>query len=55
MLFRSYELLDGYALESRVKGILNGLGLAPEFWDMSSVRLSGGEKTRLQLAALLVS
>lgn len=50
-----YELLDGYALESRVKGILNGLGLAPEFWDMPSVRLSGGEKTRLQLAALLVS
>ncbi|MGI6449400.1 MAG: ABC-F family ATP-binding cassette domain-containing protein [Desulfitobacteriia bacterium] len=52
-LTESYERTGGYALESRVRRILAGLGLAEEHSkDVSS--LSGGQKTRLALSKLLL-
>ncbi len=50
-----FELLGGYAWESRLCGVLKGLGLTEEFWDKPVQVLSGGEKTRLALAKMLLS
>ena len=49
-----FESLGGYSWESRLAGVLKGLGLTEEFWDKSVCHLSGGEKTRLALAKMLL-
>lgn len=49
-----FESLGGYSWESRLAGVLKGLGLTEEFWDKSVCNLSGGEKTRLALAKMLL-
>ena len=53
-LTRAFEEADGYAWKSLVSGVLNGLGFKPSQYDQSVDSLSGGEKTRLCLARLLL-
>lgn len=51
---KHYEYLDGYHYENRIKRVLIGLGYAEEWWKQDAATLSGGQKTRLMLAAALV-
>ncbi|MDO5298745.1 MAG: ABC-F type ribosomal protection protein [Clostridia bacterium] len=53
-LLRTFEESDGYSWRSMVSGVLNGLGFAPAQYEQNVDSLSGGEKTRLCLARLLL-
>ena len=53
-LMRRFEEADGYAWKSMVSGVLNGLGFKPTQYEQNVDSLSGGEKTRLCLARLLL-
>lgn len=53
-LLHAFEEADGYAWKSMVAGVLNGLGFKPSQYDQSVDSLSGGERTRLCLARLLL-
>ncbi len=50
-----FEALGGYAIELRCEPILAGLGLQDVGLDTPVQRLSGGQRTRLGLARLLVA
>ena len=50
-----FEMQNGYALESEITGVLKGLGFTPEEFDKKLGTLSGGQKTRVALARLLLS
>lgn len=49
-----YEHADGYNYENRIKIVLHGLGFAEKEWDKPAENFSGGQKTRILLAAALV-
>ncbi len=49
-----YERLDGASYESRVKEVLNWLGLGEHHWPVEANLLSGGQKKLVLLAKLLV-
>ena len=49
----AFEEAGGYAIESKVRGILVGLGFSPKDHGKTLGLLSGGERTRLELARLL--
>lgn len=49
-----YMGLDGYHWETQVERKLLQLGLGRELWDQPLSQLSGGQKTRAQLARLMV-
>lgn len=49
-----FEVNDGYNIDSKIKTILNGMGFSNHNLDTNIDRLSGGEKTRLALAKLLL-
>ncbi len=51
---KRYEYLDGYHYENRIKRVLIGLGYTEDWWEQDAATLSGGQKTRLMLAAALV-
>ena len=51
---QDFENLGGYGWKSRLQGVLKGLGLTEDFWDKPVNTLSGGEKTRLALAKMLL-
>ena len=51
---KRYEFIDGYNFENRIKRVLIGLGYTEEWWSHDANTLSGGQKTRLMLAAALV-
>ena len=51
---RRYEYIDGYNYETRIKIVLNGLGFAEDEWQKPAQNFSGGQKTRILLAAALV-
>ena len=53
-LTHNYELMDGYAAKSKVTGILKGLGFNENEFDRKINTLSGGQKTRVFLAKLLL-
>ena len=50
-----YAHIDGYHYESNIKKVLIGLGYPEETWEKRADTLSGGQKTRLMLAAALVN
>ncbi len=54
-LQEKFELLGGYTYKSRIQQVLGGLGFTPDEFQMSVNHLSGGERTRLLLAKLLLS
>ena len=49
-----FQLQGGYELESRLQSVVGGLGFVDGDLDRELSRFSGGEKTRAQLAALLL-
>lgn len=51
---KRYENMDGYQYEQRIKRVLIGLGYTETWWQQEAATLSGGQKTRLMLAAALV-
>lgn len=53
-LNQRYERHGGYTYKSEVTGILNSMAFNEDFYDKKTDTLSGGERTRLALAALLL-
>lgn len=53
-VLKRYEFIDGYNYENRIKRVLIGLGYTEDWWAQDAATLSGGQKTRLMLAAALV-
>ncbi len=54
-LFDEFAELDGYGYKSKIKGVLKGLGFNEEDFERQVNILSGGQKSRLYLAKLLLS
>jgi ATP-binding cassette subfamily F protein 3 len=50
----AFELAGGYDYDLRIQQTLQGLGLGKQTWEMPLSHLSGGQKTRLLLARLLL-
>ena len=53
-LTHSYEDQKGYEAQSRVRGVLTGLGFSREEWAKPLPALSGGQQTRAALGKLLL-
>lgn len=60
-LLRQYDELteamkrnNGYGFRSEIRGVLSSMAFPEEYYDKSVEELSGGERTRLALAALLL-
>lgn len=54
-LLHEFQALDGYAYRSEATGVLKGLGFSEADFQTRCGALSGGQKTRVSLARLLVS
>lgn len=54
-LSQEYEQKGGFLIEGRIQGVLRGLGFPKERWSDPLVVLSGGERTRLALAKILLA
>lgn len=54
-LREDFEAQGGYRIDSEIQGVLQGLGLPKELWHQSPAKFSGGEKTRVALARLLLT
>ena len=54
-LLNRFEDLRGYEYESRVRGVLKGLGFTEDEWVQPIWQLSGGQKTRIALGKLLLT
>ena len=50
-----FEQHDGYSYQSRMKGVLKGLGFTESDFTRPMNQLSGGQKTRVHLGKLLLS
>ena len=50
-----YKNRGGYTYKSEMNGVLNSMAFGSEFYDKKISTLSGGERTRLALACLLLS
>ncbi|WP_036730251.1 ABC-F family ATP-binding cassette domain-containing protein [Peptoniphilus mikwangii] len=55
ILQEKFSELDGYSYPSKIRGTLIGLGFTTEDFDKNVDELSGGQKSRLSLAKLLLS
>lgn len=53
-LSEEFKTNGGYSCEAVIRGVLDGLGFQPEDYDSPIGILSGGQKTRLALARLLL-
>ena len=53
-LQREYDMKGGYTYKSEITGILSSMAFGEKFYDKKISSLSGGERTRLALAALLL-
>lgn len=51
---QEYDRRGGYTYKSEITGILNSMAFGEDFYNKKIDTLSGGEKTRLALAALLL-
>ena len=54
-LLSYFEANDGYVVDVKIQSVLNGMGFAGRDLDTKISTMSGGEKTRLALAKLLLS
>lgn len=54
MLSEHFSEADGYSIENDVRTVLGRLGFTPDQYDQDVSSLSGGEKTRLAIARLLL-
>lgn len=50
----TFQELGGFSYTSKLTGVLKGLGFLPEEFSLLAKNLSGGQKTRLALAKLLL-
>ncbi len=50
----TFDLMGGYTFRSEIVGVLKGLGFSEEDFDRKASTLSGGQKTRAALGAILV-
>lgn len=50
-----FDRINGYAYQSELVGVLKGLGFENEDFDKKIASLSGGEKTRVALAKMLLT
>ncbi len=50
----SFKKQDGYAIESKMRGVLTGFGFDEDKYDLPVNSLSGGQKTKLALAKILL-
>ncbi|HYH02348.1 MAG TPA: ABC-F family ATP-binding cassette domain-containing protein, partial [Bacillota bacterium] len=50
-----FEERGGFQVEGRIQGVLRGLGFPRERWNDSPWQLSGGERTRLAMARILLT
>ncbi len=53
-LTAEFEAGDGYLIRVKIETVLNGMGFPKELYDRGIGSLSGGEKTRLAMAKLLL-
>ena len=53
-LQHKFEGAEGFSYESKVRGILKGLGFSTEDYDKKVSTFSGGQKTRIALAKVLL-
>ncbi|NLP45966.1 MAG: ABC-F family ATP-binding cassette domain-containing protein [Epulopiscium sp.] len=53
-LQHQYEEMGGYGYQSKIQGVLIGLGFTSEEFNQPIYQLSGGQKTRVSLAKLLL-
>ena len=53
-LTEQFSRMEGYAYEGEMLGVLAGLGLSADMYSRTVGTLSGGERTRLSLAKLLL-
>ncbi len=49
-----FETHEGYIIDVKIKTVLNGMGFYADSYEKNILKLSGGEKTRLALAKLLL-
>lgn len=54
-LTQAFENQDGYAIKSQVQGVLKGLGFTEDAFERKVNTLSGGQKSRLNIARLLLT
>lgn len=54
-LSHEFELMNGYAWQSEITGVLKGLGFDEPEFSKAVATLSGGQKTRVSLGKLLLS
>ena len=54
-LLNEFESCGGYRYENRIKEIAAGLGLDEKFYNVKTSELSGGQKSRLGLAKVLLA
>lgn len=54
-LTSEYEGMEGYSVESRLEMVTTGLRISRSMYDMDFENLSGGEKTRILFARILIS
>jgi ATP-binding cassette subfamily F protein 3 len=55
LLSEQFEQQGGYQVEGRIQGVLRGLGFSEERWTDQVMVLSGGERTRLAMAKILLT
>lgn len=53
-IMEAYNRCNGYSYKSEINGILNSMAFTEDFYHKKISMLSGGEKTRLALACLLL-
>ena len=53
-LLHRFEMMDGYSYKGEIVGVLRGLGFSDSEFDKQISTLSGGQKTRVALARLLL-
>ena len=55
VLQEKFEANGGYAWRHKLEATLLGVGLGPEYWEQQVPTLSGGQRSRLALAKLLIN
>jgi ATP-binding cassette subfamily F protein 3 len=54
-LQHDFEIAGGYAWRHKLEATLQGIGLEKEIWEQNVATLSGGQRSRLALAKLLIA
>jgi ATP-binding cassette subfamily F protein 3 len=54
-VLHDFELAGGYAFRHKLEATLLGVGLGRETWEQNVTTLSGGQRSRLALAQILIS